>query len=188
MSVTTAKFTLEQYEHMIACGAFAPLDDAGKRIELLNGEIVEMEPPGPFHVSETQALNRWSHQVIGDRAIYVFVQDPIAIPGLDSAPQPDIAWVLAKSFRERYPNPDEVLLLIEVSDSSLAKDRVEKLATYASAGIADYWILNLVDHQVEVYRQPTDATYVEKAIHKPGDAGPSPLCLPEAVLDVAALF
>ncbi|MEN1680381.1 MAG: Uma2 family endonuclease [Planctomycetota bacterium] len=187
MSIHT-KITLAEYEQMIADGAFVELDNAGKRIELLNGEIVEMEPPGPFHSSESSSLLRWSFRVVGDSAIEVRAADPIRIPGSDSAPQPDVAWVAAKDYRERYPAPDEVLLLIEVSDSSLAKDQGEKLATYASAGIADYWIVNLVDHQVEAYRQPTGATYAKKAIHKPGDEGPSPLCLPEAVLDVAALF
>lgn len=186
MSVTTAKFTLEQYERMVELGAF---DHPYKmRVELLNGEIVEMPPVGSEHAYVVTLLTRWSYHVADVRRVLISSQNPIAFAVSDSAPEPDIIWATNKNYAKRHPTPSDVLLLIEVAKSSLEADRGDKLRAYAEAGIGDYWLVNLVDRQVEVYRDPHGHGYRSSAVHAIGDPGPAPLAAPGAELDVASLF
>lgn len=185
MSISSAKFTLEHYEHMIACGAFA--GEHQKRVELINGEIVEMLPIGPMHNGEVNLLVRWSSRALVDESIILQVQGPIRIPESDSEPEPDIAWLKERDYRKQHAGPDEVLLLIEVAGSSLAVDQGEKLAVYAQAGIPDYWIVNLVEQQIEVYREPEGNGYKSKQVFR-GDEVASPLVHGSAKLTAGELF
>jgi Uma2 family endonuclease len=111
----------------------------------------------------------------------------VRIPVSDSEPEPDLFWAVQGDYFKRHPEPHEVLLLIEVAESSLPIDRGVKLGVYAEAGIADYWIVNLIDQQIEVYRKPVGREYQDKAIFR-GDASVSPLALPEATLQPSRLF
>ncbi|MEO0530921.1 MAG: Uma2 family endonuclease [Planctomycetota bacterium] len=133
-------FSLDHYEHLIACGAFT--GEYVKGVELLWGEIVETAPIGPPHREDVDYLARWSLKVVDDALIRVSIQQPIRLPGSESEPEPDISWVREKSCAKRHPNPDEVLLVIEVAGSSLEIDRGPKLAAYAKAGIPEYWIVS----------------------------------------------
>lgn len=184
-ALTRATFTLDHYEHLIACGAFT--GEYGKGVELLWGEIVEMAPIGPPHREDVDYLAKWSFQAVGDLPIRVSIQQPIRLPASESEPEPDIAWVHEQSYANRHPNPGEVLLVIEVADSSLEVDRGAKLVAYAEAGIPEYWIVNLPDRVVEVCRQPEGRVYKSRQAIAPGGFA-KPLAVSGASLEVARLF
>jgi Uma2 family endonuclease len=185
MSVTTAKFTLEQYERMVDSGAFdAPYP---RHIELLSGELVEMSTIGFRHANAVTHLVEWSMTCVDLNAVKVSSQNPIRIPRGDSEPEPDVVWVKRKVYTN-HPEPDDILLLIEVAESSLEIDRVYKLALYAEARIPEYWVVNLVDSCVEVYRKPQGKRYADRKTFLATQPGPSPLALPTVALDTASLF
>ncbi len=154
---TLVRFSLAEYDRMIAREVFDPRRD--QRMELIRGEIREMTPPGPTHEEVIDVLNRWSFENLDQNQVRVRVQNSIGLPDSESAPQPDVAWVKAKSYREERPAAEDVLLLIEVSDSSLLYDQSEKARIYAEAGIPEYWIVNIPQFCVESYREPAGETY-----------------------------
>jgi len=184
MSVTL-RVTFDEYAQMVEDGAFDALRD--RRIELFQGELREMNPPGPDHSEAVSRLNRWSVLTPPANQVNVRVQDPIGIPELDSAPQPDIAWTVPRSYADRHPLPHEVYLLIEVADSSVADDCGEKAALYATAGIQDYWVVNLPERLVHVFRGPTGGAYQQQFIARVGDET-APLKFPDVRLSVADLL
>ncbi|MEN0109913.1 MAG: Uma2 family endonuclease [Planctomycetota bacterium] len=180
-----ARFTLDHYEHLVACGAF----ESGyeKRVELLWGTLTEMAPIGPPHADNVDGLMTWSVAATANKPIRVRIQQPIRLPSSESEPEPGISWVKEQSYAARHPNPDEVLLVIEVADTSLETDRGPKLAAYAEAGIAEYWIVNRQDRVVEVCRSPSGRSYDERRVVKPGEPL-APLAAPDAGFEVATLF
>ena len=182
---TIAHFSLEQYEHMVDVGAFAgPFE---RRVELLRGEIVMMRRIGPPHHHCLILLTDWSYQVVPLEKIAISVQGPVRIPANDSEPEPDLVWAVRRDYSKRHPEPQEVLLLVEIADSSLEVDRSIKLSVYAEAGISEYWIVNLLDRQIEVYRDPSGKSYQQKTIHR-GNEAVHPLAIPEAGLAPSRLF
>ncbi len=154
---TTLKLTLAEYDAMIADGAFEAIRD--KRIELIHGELIELTPPNPPHEFVVDKLNNWSVRSTSFDEVIIRVRNSVGIPELDSAPQPDIAWVRNDDYSRRRPLPSDVLLLIEVSDSSRRYDRGTKAELYASAGIQDYWIVDIPGQTVEVRREPRGTKY-----------------------------
>jgi len=174
-TVPPATFTLEEYEHMVACGAFS--GEHEKKVELLWGRISEMPPIGESHEDRNDRIANWSVRVTIGQPIHIRNQNSIRLPGSSSKPQPDICWVRERDYSTRAPHPDDILLVIEVADSSLERDRIGKLTAYAQAAIPEYWIINLVEQQVEVYRQPKGLEYAEKRNHQ-GDDIVTPLALP----------
>jgi len=182
---TIAHFSLEHYEHMVDVGSFA--GEFRKRVELIRGEIIEMSPIGTEHAEVVNRLTEWSFEVTQGRSMRVRVQDPIRIPKNDSEPEPDVVWVADRNYARVHPGPSDVALVIEVSDSTLGFDRSKKLSVYAEAGIADYWIVNLLDQQIEVYRAPAGLDFDNKSIHRASDAV-HPLALPQAALQPSRLF
>ncbi len=182
---TVAHFSLAEYEHMVEVGAFS--GPFRKRIELIRGEIVEMTPIGTRHSEMVNRLTEWSHAALVNQRIRVRVQSPIRLPHNESEPEPDIVWVDQKDFSSRNPEPGETRLLIEVADSSLDDDRGYKVAVYAEAGISDYWIVNLIDEQIEVYHNPVGRDYQDKAVYS-GDARISPLAHSGATIQPSQLF
>src|SRR6478672_5577523 len=182
---TVATFSLEQYERMAAAGAFDGL--LKQRVEFIRGEIREMSPIGTRHDQAVDDLNEWSFEVIPRGRFRVRVQSTMQIPAANSAPEPDVFWVTHKKYLRKHPEPADVQLLIEVAETSIRDDRGEKRDLYAEAMIADYWIVNIPDRTVEVYRQPDGHAYQWSQIV--GEDGfVSPLVLPEAKLEVASLF
>ena len=182
---TAAKISIDQYDIMIGAGAF---DGAHhQRVELLAGEICQMNPIGPTHEYCVDLLNRWSLQNAPQDQVIVRVQNSIGLPGLESVPQPDIAWVVNRSYREQRPQAKDVLLLIEVADSSLAIDRGEKADLYAAAGIGDYWIVDVRGKCIEVFRAPSAGTYGSQQTFS-SDKEVSPLVDGKIVLSLADLF
>jgi Uma2 family endonuclease len=154
---TTAIFTIDQYEHMIQCGAFAGPN--AKRIELVRGELRMMSPHGPEHGELVGHLNDWSHAVVDSRLIKIRIQSSVEFARLDALPEPDIVWVECKSYARRRPEPHEILLLVEVADSSLAYDLGEKCQLYAEAGIRDYWVIDIPNRLAHIYRDPNVRGY-----------------------------
>jgi Uma2 family endonuclease len=179
---TTAKFTVEEYDRMVESGA---LDK--RRLELIRGEIREMSPIGPEHEDVVDQLTDWSIQEPVKKKVRLRVQNSIGLPGLETAPQPDVAWVARRRYRRARPTAHDVLLVIEVADSSLDDDRGEKLELYARAGIAEYWIANLIDQCIEVYREPEGGRYRSVRVCR-GDEEVRPLALPEVALVPSSLF
>jgi len=154
---TLARFSLEEYEHMVEVGAFA--GPFRKRVELIRGEIVEMTPIGTEHAYCVALLDEWSHKVVPSDKAMIRCQNPIRLPLVDSEPEPDIVWVTRKDYSKKHPGPKDTLLVIEVAESSLEDDRTTKLVDYANSGIPEYWIVNLLDLQIEVYRHPHEFGY-----------------------------
>ncbi len=183
MSTATYKLSIDEYDRMIASGVLS--DDA--RVELIEGEMHEMAPPGPTHEYLIDLLTRWSVLIGAKRSILNRIQNSIGLPETTSAPQPDVAWVREREYRDGRPETEDVLLVIEVADSSLKYDRHIKGPIYAAAGVPEYWIVNVEDKTVEVYREPRDDDYGSRQTFAIGQRA-SPLCAPEECLKVGWLF
>jgi Uma2 family endonuclease len=179
------RITFDEYTQMVADGAFDALRE--RRIELIHGELREMTPPGPDHSEAITRLNDWSTESPIKKLIRVRTENPVGIPELDSAPHPDVAWVKIRTYRDRHPLPDEVLLLIEVADSSVEFDCGEKASLYAAAGIQDYWVVSLPERLVHVYRRPQAGTYTEHSTARVGDQV-HPIAFPQFSLSVSDLL
>ena len=155
---------VEPVLHKLSIEAFNALWRAGHlgegdRVELIDGLILDMAPIGRPHMSLVNRLTRWLVNAVGDRGV-VSVQNSIVLPPW-SQPQPDLA-VLAPAFfalRGDLPQARDVLLLIEVADTSLAFDRGRKRALYAREGIAEYWVVDVAGCAIDVYREPSPDGY-----------------------------
>ena len=178
----TRKFSIKEYHRMAEAGILS----ADDRVELIEGEIIEMPPIGSRHALCVDTLMNTLVQQLGGRA-WVRVQNPLRLSG-DSEPEPDL--VLARLPRERYrlapPGPQDVILIIEVADSSLTYDRVAKLALYAAASISEYWIVDLVRNRIEVHRNPGTGGFAEAAVVERGELV-SPLAFPDVQISVDVL-
>jgi Uma2 family endonuclease len=150
LALTKYRFNVKEYYRMAETGVLRP--DA--RVELLNGQIIDMSPSGPFHGGVTKRLNRFFTN-LGKNRWLVAVQDPVQLDE-HSEPEPDLMLLkpAGDDYTTQHPRPEDVYLLIEVADTSLATDRDEKLPLYGRAGIAEVWIVNLIRQAVEVYREP----------------------------------
>jgi Uma2 family endonuclease len=182
---TITRITLEHYDEMIQRGDFEPREE--HHVELIYGEISPMNPINPPHDDAVEELNDWSFEVLPPKTVRVRVLGAFGIPILDSVPQPDVAWLRWNRYVRQRPTPEDVLLVIEVADSSLAKDRGLKARLHAEAGIADYWIVNLPERSVEVRRDPQGSAYRTLEVFKPGEEV-RPLAFPDVALAVSRLF
>ena len=180
MTVTIAKWTVDEYHHMIATGI---LDE--RRVELLKGEIVEMSPEGEPHAYFSSEAGEYLTRLLGDRAM-IRQSKPITLPN-ESEPEPDIAVVqrLGREYLEHHPYPEQIFWLIEYSDSSLDKDLQTKSKIYAEVGILEYWVVNLKKRQVVVFREPEDGEYASKVTLNGGTI--YPLAFPDVAVSVDAI-
>ena len=139
-------------------------------VELINGEILDMSPIGFNHAGHITRLMNFFAPLLSGKAI-ISAQNPIQLGDL-SEPEPDFILLRpeANFYTQRHPKAEDVLLLIEVADSSLAYDQNEKLHLYARHNIAEYWLLNLNNHCLEVYRQPQGNLYQQKSTLRIGDS------------------
>lgn len=179
------RFTVAEYYGMAEAGLLAP--DA--HVELLEGQILDMFPIGPFHSGTVNYLANLFARRGGERWI-VHSQNPVRL-GERSEPQPDVALLRprADSYRTSHPTPDDVFLLVEVADSSLRFDREEKLPLYARAGIPEFWLVNLVDRVLEVYRDPFPETGVYRQTARLSEGvQAAPAAFPDVTLSVAELL
>jgi Uma2 family endonuclease len=124
----------------------------GKHVELIEGQVIEMSPMGSPHITAVTLTSEVLRRVLGP-GYFVRTQGPLDL-GTMSEPEPDVA-VIAGAIRDyTHVHPTTAVLIVEVADSSLTYDRTTKASLYAKADIADYWILNLIDRRLEVYRHP----------------------------------
>ncbi len=175
------RFTRARYEQMVAAGIFG----ANDRIELLDGEIVEMAPQKSRHATAIRLLERELSQAFG-AGFDVRAQLPLALEA-HSEPEPDIAVVRGHPRDYRDAHPQHAELIVEVADASLAYDRGRKLAAYARVGIAEYWVLDLAGNTLEVCRAPRGEQNLDRRVLRAGERV-SPLAAPDATLDVSDLL
>lgn len=151
---------------MAAAGVLSEND----RVELIEGEIVEMNPIGSRHAACVGRLTKILERQAGDHAI-VWVQNPVQIND-HSEPLPDVALLKPRDdfYAQANPQPADVLLIIEVADSSVEYDRVVKMPLYAQAGIPEMWLVNLPKDTIEIYTQPLGETYREIRLVKRGES------------------
>jgi len=159
----------------------------GARVELLDGQIIDTPRISPYHGGIVRRLNRLFTPLSKDRWL-LSVRNPVHLDDY-SEPQPDLMLLnpAADDYTSRHPGPEDVFLLIEVSDSTLESDREVKLPAYGRAGIAEVWIVNLVNGTLEVYREPHFTGYGSSKILNAGDQA-SPARFPDAIVDVAELL
>lgn len=164
-------FNVEEYYRMAEVGIL----HENERVELIQGEIVEMSPIGDRHAACVRETQRLFHQQAGNTAV-VSTQNPLLLEDL-SEPLPDLAILKAGKYR-RHPTPNEVLLIIEVSDTTEAYDREVKVPMYARSAIPEVWVVRLLAHSIRVYRHPENGTYKDVVEYWRGQSI-SPLMLPE---------
>ena len=181
MTVTTAKWTIEEYHQLVEAGI---LDD--KRVELLEGIIVDMPPEGMPHAVYCSESASYLRELLGNRAA-VREGHPITLPN-DSEPEPDIAIVRAPSrqYLTHHPYPADVFWLIEYANSTLKKDLNEKKRVYAEAGIGEYWVVNLQTSELIVFRDLDRDVYQSQTRLVTGNI--SPLSFPDLQINVSKLF
>jgi len=151
------RFTVDEYHRMGEAGIFTE----GDRVELVDGEILGMTPIGSLHAACVDRLNRLLVLSAGEQAS-VRVQSPISL-GPDSEPQPDLTLLRPRHdfYASAHPRPGDVLLVVEVADTTLAFDRAVKVPLYARTGIPEVWVVDLPGEAVEVYRRPASGRYAE---------------------------
>jgi Uma2 family endonuclease len=153
--VKNFRFTISQYHQMSEAGILSEND----KVELINGEIIEMSPIGRRHTACVNRLNSVFSQLLGKKVI-VAVQNPILLNNL-SEPEPDIALLKPRTdfYESGHPQPQDIFLLIEVADSSIEYDRDVKIPLYASSGITEVWLVDIYQQVIIVYRYPTENGY-----------------------------
>ncbi len=176
------RFDVHEYHRMVEAGILLE----GARIELIDGEIVEMHTIGSRHFACVNQLNRILVVALGDRAL-VSIQGPVRLDDY-SEPEPDVAVFRARDdfYLERLPTVDDAFLVIEVADTSLRYDRMLKMPLYARAGIPEFWLVDLDAHTVEVCREPGESDYGSREVFS---AGPiSPLAFPDLEIPVEEIL
>ncbi|RUT10056.1 hypothetical protein DSM106972_005510 [Dulcicalothrix desertica PCC 7102] len=189
MAIAQAKrFTLDEYHKLAEIGFF----HEDSRIELIKGEIIQMAAKGKAHETCLRRLLKELPKLVGGRAT-LQSQAPVTLPP-NSEPEPDFAIVKNSSddYFSGHPTPEDVLLVMEVSDSSIDYDQDVKLPLYAEAGIFDYWIFNLADNQLECYSEPYQDNqgkynYRNKRIELPSQTVKLP-CFPDLSIDLNKIF
>ncbi|MFN6567319.1 Uma2 family endonuclease [Dendronalium sp. ChiSLP03b] len=186
--VTPKRFTIDEYHRLIELGFL----QEGDRIELIRGELIQMVAKGTPHTVCGSILCRQLDRLLGDRAV-IRGQDPITLPN-QSEPEPDVAIARGKDedYLAHHPYPEDIFLVVEISDSTLDYDQTTKLEIYAEAGISDYWIVNLNVRQLERYSQPYqnargEFNYLSKQISLPHQSVAIPR-FEDILLDLSRIF
>jgi Uma2 family endonuclease len=182
------RMTRVRYERLVDAGIFGPDD----RVELLDGLLVAREPQGGPHATAVGLVAAALDKAFG-RGFHIRQEKPIALDKR-SEPEPDLAVVPGGLRDYVFAHPSRPVLVVEVADSSLALDRLRKGGLYARAGIIEYWIVNLIDEVLEVYREPVAGPmrarltrYRSVRLLRPG-ASVTPLAAPRARVRVSALL
>ena len=176
------RWTVAEYHHM----AEARLLNEDSRVELIDGEIIEMAPIGSSHGGEVKYFsNKFVAQLSGQ--VIVSVQDPVVLGGYEE-PQHDIALLRWRDdyYRTAHPHGEDVLLIIEIADSTLRYDRDVKVPLYAQHGIPEVWLLDLKNQQLDIYRVPLNGQYQQRDCRNIGKV--TPILCPDAVIDLAEIF
>lgn len=180
---TVAKLRGLDFDSMVERGAFDSLKPM--KIELLHGELTFMKPAGPIHEAEIEYLTNWSYANTARDEISIREQSGINCG--EHRPEPDLSWIRKLKSRRVRPTHEDVLLLIEVSDSSLKQDLGEKASLFAEHHVMEYWVVDVHGEQVHVHRSPAQGQYASVNTYcKP--ASITPLSQPLAKLDLTELF
>jgi Uma2 family endonuclease len=165
MAIERKLWTVEEYEAMVNKGVIE--EDA--RVELIRGDILNMAPIGPRHAMCVRRLEKLFFELVGNSAL-VSGQSPIRLSG-NSEPEPDIALLKYREdeYGQAHPTAGDVLLVIEVADSTLITDRMVKAPMYAEAGIPEMWIVNLNDNVIEVCATPLQGSYTQTRVVARGE-------------------
>ena len=181
--LTEHRFSVQDYYRMAETGVLRP----NARVELLGGRIIDMSPIGPLRGGLVKRLSRLFNLKARGRWV-VSTQDPLHLDD-HSEPEPDV--MLLKPFPDdytrRHPRPEDVFLLIEVSDSTLDYDREEKLPAYGRAGVSEVWLVNPQEEVIEVYREPHFTGYGSRTVMHVGDEA-RPQEFPDASVNVTELL
>ncbi len=186
------RLSLDDYHWLIERGYFERDPILADPVELIDGYLTEMSPNHPPHASTVSRLSDLLWLALHERAV-LRTQSPVTLTGQQSEPEPDIAVVKPphRRYTKQHPDAEDIHLLCEVADSSLAYDRKVKLDLYARAGIREYWIVNLNDRVVEVYRQPVTvgrrAAYQLRLELLP-DQTVAPLAFPDVEIALRDIF
>jgi Uma2 family endonuclease len=177
------RFDVYDYHRMAEAGILTRDD----RVELIEGEIVDMAPIGSQHAAVTDVLNELVVRALAADRVQVRVQGPLRLDRRNE-PQPDLMLLRPRTdhYRSGHPTAADVLLLVEVADSSLAFDRGPKLALYARRGVPEVWVVDLVDRAVEVYTRPGPEGYAD--LRRVSDGTVTPALVPGLDINVAALL
>jgi Uma2 family endonuclease len=183
LTPTRHRFTVDEFHAMVRAGIIA--EDA--RVELINGEVLDMPPTGPGHAFHVRTLSELFFERFKDAAI-VAVQDPVVL-GEYGEPFPDVALLrrTADRYEFRHPGPADIFVLVEVADSTLEHDLTKKALLYALAGIQEYWVKNVLDRTLIVHRDPTPEGYRSVTALRSGDRV-ALLAFPDRELAVADLL
>jgi Uma2 family endonuclease len=175
--------TVDEYHRMLEAGILYEREP----VELLDGQLIAMPPEGPLHGGLCMRLNAEFVQRFHGRAM-IRVGNPLTLPPI-SEPQPDFTLVRVRDtgYFDRHPLPDDALLAVEVSLSTLRYDRGRKLRAYAKAGVPEVWIVNLVHRQVEIFRDPQGETYTSARVAG-NDESVAPGAFPDDAIPVALLL
>ena len=165
ISIARKQFSVDQYSRMAEAGILAP----GDRVELIEGEIVDMSPMGSLHAACVDRLTQ-RFVLAFVKAVVVRVQSPVRLSDF-SEPEPDFSILKPREdfYCGGHPGPEDVLALVEVADSTIAFDRQVKVPLYGRSGIREVWIVDLNGGAVEVYREPQVEGYGDVTIFQAGD-------------------
>ena len=182
MALMTKIWTLAEYHQVVDAGV---LDD--QPVELLAGEIVVMSPEGEPHASMSSYAGEYLVGLLWERA-HVRQAKPITLAAVSSEPEPDLAIVRRspQQYRDHHPYPDDVLWLVEYANTSLSKDLDQKKRLYAEADISEYWVVNLRDMTVLVFRDPEAGTYRYEQTLESGVI--HPLAVPDVAVSIDRLL
>lgn len=180
---TAAKLTGAEFDAMVQRGAFEVIGP--RKIELIRGELRIMNPAGPIHDDYVDYLTRWSTREASADVANIRVQSGFVCD--DNRPEPDVLWLKPMRYGRRHPSAADVLLLIEVADSSLSGELREKADIYAEAGVVEYWVIDIPNRRVHRMSDTDGKTYRSIDIVVP-PSQPAPACHPSAKLDLAELF
>ncbi|MEM7313112.1 MAG: Uma2 family endonuclease [Planctomycetota bacterium] len=180
---TSARLTAAEFDAMVDNGAF---DSIGpKKIELIRGELRIMNPAGPIHSDYINYLTRWSTNNTTEAEATISVQNGFVCA--DNRPEPDVLWLKPGRYSQRRPTAEDVLLLIEVADSSLSSDLQEKADIYAESGVQEYWVVDIPGSRLHIMAESDGSSYRSIQVVVPPNE-PSPSYKPSAKLNLAELF
>ncbi len=177
---TLAKWSVEDYHRMLEAGIFAD-----RQVELITGEIVEVAPEGPLHRFINVTAADYLRELLQGKA-QVYEAHPVTLT--DSEPEPDLAIVRVPDTRylSRHPYADDIYWLIEIADSTLARDLDKKKKAYADAKVAEYWVVDVQAGKLRVFRQPEAGDYQSEEEYFQGVI--EPLAFPEVEVTIAKII
>jgi Uma2 family endonuclease len=181
VAATRRRFTRAEYQRMGEVGILGEDD----RVELIRGEIVEMSPPGRRHKAFVGNLSQLLTVRLLGRAV-VWIQNPIVLTDV-SEPQPDLAVLRPRSYKDSEADAEDVYALIEVADTSLAYDRTTKMRLYAESGIPEYWVVDCTAESIEIHRTPGPEGYRDVRVVG-GSARVTLQAFPDVELTTAEIF